>query len=425
MSAEALVRLRAGELAGSRQLDLRRCGLDGFPREIFGHADTLEILDLSSNRLDSLPDDLDRLHRLRVLFCSGNRFTRLPEVLGRCPRLRLVGFRDNRIADVAGSALPESLEWLILTGNQLERLPEDMSRCRNLRKLMLSGNRLSSLPDGLAACRELGLLRIAANAFKELPAWLAAMPALAWIACGGNPLSAARELAALGTAELPRIAWDELRITGTLGEGASGTILKAEHHASAIAVKLFKGELTSDGFPRSELAACLAAGAHPHLIPATAIVEGHPEGRAAIAMPLVPEGSAPLAGPPSFDSCTRDVYPPTARHSHDAVLAILRATASALAHLHERGILHGDLYGHNLLHDGSDGCLLGDLGAATLLNRDHRLQSCDILAFGHLIGELLERTPEATDDPLIDLQRSCLSAPGLRPSAAVLVMALR
>jgi Leucine-rich repeat (LRR) protein len=74
---QTLDALRAGDLAGARELRLHE-GLTEFPREIFGLADTLEVLDLSGNRLTRLPDDLGRLTKLRVLFCSGNPFDRLP-----------------------------------------------------------------------------------------------------------------------------------------------------------------------------------------------------------------------------------------------------------------------------------------------------------------------------------------------------------
>jgi Leucine-rich repeat (LRR) protein len=97
--------LRAGRLNGTRQL--RLCvGLGEFPREIFDLADTLEVLDLSGNQLSSLPDDLPRLHRLRILFCSGNPFRALPEVLGRCPQLEMVGFKSCQIERVPAEALP-------------------------------------------------------------------------------------------------------------------------------------------------------------------------------------------------------------------------------------------------------------------------------------------------------------------------------
>ncbi len=74
---DTLAQLRAGRLAGAQRLALS-CGLAEFPREIFALSDSLEVLDLSGNALDALPDDLGRLHKLRLLFCSNNRFTELP-----------------------------------------------------------------------------------------------------------------------------------------------------------------------------------------------------------------------------------------------------------------------------------------------------------------------------------------------------------
>jgi hypothetical protein len=113
-----LEQLRRGELAGSTRLQLA-CGLTDFPREIFALADTLEILDLSGNALSSLPDDLPRLHKLRIIFCSDNQFAVLPEVLGACASLTMIGFKANRIGAVPAAALPPALRWLVLTDNRI------------------------------------------------------------------------------------------------------------------------------------------------------------------------------------------------------------------------------------------------------------------------------------------------------------------
>ncbi|HBB77558.1 MAG TPA: protein kinase, partial [Pseudomonas sp.] len=153
-----LERLRRGELAGVTRLDLSQ-GLTEFPREIFTLADSLEVLNLSGNRLSSLPDDLPRLHRLRILFCSDNRFSEVPSVLGNCAELEMVGFKANQIHSLPAAALPPKLRWLILTDNQLERLPDEIGRCQRLQKLMLAGNRLRALPRKLAQRPRAGVLR--------------------------------------------------------------------------------------------------------------------------------------------------------------------------------------------------------------------------------------------------------------------------
>ena len=118
-------KILAAKMAGSNRLNLS-CSLKEFPRDIYQLADTLEILDLSGNELSTLPDDLDRLHKLRILFCSDNQFTRLPDVLGKLPQLSMVGFKANKIHTVSAASLNKSLRWLILTDNQISELPAEI-----------------------------------------------------------------------------------------------------------------------------------------------------------------------------------------------------------------------------------------------------------------------------------------------------------
>jgi hypothetical protein len=420
-----LQQLRAGELAGIQRLQLA-CGLTEFPREIFDLAETLEILDLSGNKLSALPDDLPRLTRLRILFCSDNQFTELPEVLGACAELSMVGFKANRIRKVSSPALPARLRWLVLTDNVIEELPEDIGRCGQLQKLMLAGNRLRSLPPSLAACSRLELLRIAANRLTELPEWLLDMPRLTWLAYAGNPFNAAHELGAATAETITAISWQQLQLQHKLGEGASGVIHQATlRHGDSerpVAVKLFKGAVTSDGLPDCEMAACISAGRHPNLIPILGQVRDHPAATHGLIMDLIAPASRNLAGPPSLDSCTRDIYAQGKRFGLQAMLAIAHGIASAARHLHQRGIMHGDLYGHNILHDENGHSLLGDFGAASLFAADSsnasRLQRLEVRAFGCLLEELIERcdTSLAMLADLAGLQAACMQdAPPARP----------
>ncbi len=411
--------LRAGTLAGIKRLDLS-CGLTQFPREIFELADSLEVLNLSGNLLSSLPDDLPKLHKLRVIFCSDNRFTDVPEVLGQCPQLEMVGFKANQIRDLPASALPDKLRWLILTDNQVRELPAQIGRCTRLQKLMLSGNQLRHLPDEIAACTALELLRIAANRFTELPDWLLHMPRLAWLAYAGNPSSDDAEALAMARQRIVHVDWYTLELQDKLGEGASGVIYRATPKLAAgpqVAVKVFKGALTSDGLPRSEKAACIAAGAHPGLIPVRGKISGHPEGTPGLVMALIAPTFRNLAGPPSLESCTRDVYPEGTVFGLETVLNIALNIATVAEHLHAQGVMHGDLYAHNILRDEQGNCLLGDFGAATFIPRqDERLaeslQRIETRAFACLLEELLgrctaPREPQHIVAALRDLQYRC------------------
>lgn len=427
MSQQTLEALRAGQLAGARDLKLA-CGLQQFPLEILSLADTLEILDLSGNQLESLPDQLAQLRKLRILFCSGNRFTRLPAVLGLMPSLSMVGFKANRIAEVPAAALPPALRWLILTDNAVETLPEDTGHCTQLQKLMLAGNRLRALPESLRDCTRLELLRIAANQLETFPDWLLEMPRLAWLAYAGNPFCAGHEASVQAALAMPGIPWSSVVLDATLGEGASGVIHRARlmapgAGAQPVAVKLFKGEVTSDGLPQCEMTAALHAGRHEGLIPVRGQVVEHPQATRGLVMDLIDPAFRNLSGPPSYASCTRDVYPESLRLAAATVLRLLRSVAAAAAHLHRQGVLHGDLYAHNLLVDEAGHALIGDFGAASLYAADggaHALglQRIEVQAFGILLGELLDVGPTAWPawPALAALQAACCrEAPVQRP----------
>ena len=395
MSLNTLEDLRAGKLAGSRRLKLA-CALSEFPREIFDLADSLEILDLSGNALSALPDDLPRLHKLRILFCSDNPFIELPAIVGQCAALEMVGFKANRIRTVPAAALSPKLRWLILTDNRIAELPPEIGRCARLQKLMLAGNQLLSLPPEMANCTGLELLRIAANRLTELPDWLLSLPRLSWLAFAGNPFC---QDGPEQTVFSP-IRWDNLQISHQLGEGASGVIHQAEWRSAQgsqpVALKLFKGAVTSDGLPLNEMNACLTAGEHPNLIAVLGKLAAHPEDAHGLVMALIDRSFRSLAGPPSLDSCTRDVYPPETRFDVDDAIRIALGIASAAQHLHAKGILHGDLYGHNILHAADGQALLGDFGAASFVPPDDpvvakALERIEVRAFGCLIEELLVR----------------------------------
>ncbi|WP_309295097.1 lipopolysaccharide kinase InaA family protein, partial [Aeromonas hydrophila] len=126
-------------------------------------------------------------------------------------------------------------------------------------------------------------------------------------------------------------------------------------------------------------------------------VGDHPSGIPALVMALIDPDFINLAGPPSLDSCTRDIYQADARFTPAALLAMVQGVASAALHLHGRGILHGDLYAHNMLHSlQEEGLLLGDFGAASCYERTDSelaglLERLEVRAFGCLLEELLAR----------------------------------
>jgi len=417
---QTLDQLKSGHLRGIKKLQLK-ADLTEFPREILELAPTLEYLDLSGNRLKALPDDFARLQNLKIAFFSENDFTEFPAVLGTCPNLEMIGFKSCKIATIPEKAFPIKLRWLILTNNQLTYLPKSIGKCTRLQKLMLAGNKLKNLPPEMAACHYLGLLRIAANRLTELPEWLFSLPQLAWLACAGNPFSYSAPV----SHNLPEISWSDLVIAEQLGQGASGVIYKGEWKIKetapktlAVAIKLFKGEVTSDGLPADEMRACMAAGAHPHLVPVLGKIAEHPAQKQGLVLELIPPDFKILGNTPSLETCTRDYYDAGTTFTLQQLLTIASGTAAAVAQLHDRGIMHGDLYAHNILINEAAKPLFGDFGAASFYDktdkeRATRLERLEVRAFGYLLEDLLNHLDSRdSNHPSVaiinNLKKTCL-----------------
>lgn len=427
---ETLSQLKGGRLLGARRVDLS-CGLKEFPREILNLADSLEVLNLSGNQLADLPDDFQRLAKLRILFCSENDFRHVPSVLGKCGNLEMIAFKSNRIETVPEDSLPPSVRWLILTDNRISKLPKSIGRCQPLQKLMLAGNRLESLPVELGSCENLELIRLAANRLEAFPEWLLRLPRLSWLAFAGNPMAAAPQ-----AADSRVLEWSRLELLDQLGEGASGVIHGAKLQGEGgveedVAVKLFKGAMTSDGLPACEMAACLAAGEHRNLIQVLGKISDHPERQEGLVMKRISGEFANLADPPSLQSCTRDVYKQGFRLSNQVAIRIAVSIASVATSLHGRGILHGDLYAHNILWKSDGECLLGDFGAASFYSSlspefGKQLERVEVRAFGCLLEELLDRCASDISPQLRRLQMRCVSEDSEgRPSFAEILAELQ
>lgn len=390
-----LEELKTGQLKGAKHIKIA-CGLYEFPIEILDLADTLEILDLSQNNLSSLPPNFDKLSKLKIAFFSDNLFTELPEVLGKCQSLEMIGFKSNQIKIVSEKALPKITRWLILTNNQIEIIPKSLGNCYRLQKLALAGNKIKKLPDEMVNCQNLELIRISANLLTEFPNWLLQLPKLSWVAYAGNPFS---EMAQIPN-NLSQIEWTDLTINEQLGQGASGIIYKStlKGFDNEVAVKIFKGEVTSDGLPLNEMNACMAAGNHPNLVNVLGKIANHPQQKEGLVMSLIPNNYNNLGNPPSFESCSRDVFNQGTNFTISQMLNISKGIASVCKQLHSLGINHGDLYAHNIMFDKDGNNLLGDFGAATFydVNSDiaEGLQKIEVRAFGCLLDDMLLNTTE-------------------------------
>jgi hypothetical protein len=351
-------------------------------------------LDLSNCNLSALPAGLpEAVPNLSILFLSKNCFREMPAVIGQCSKLQMIAFKDNGMESIHPDALQSQLRWLILTDNKLRTLPEEIGRCCLLQKLMLSGNELEQLPESIVKCTKLELVRLASNQLREPPTSLLQLPSLAWVALSDNPFLAHLNLQAESTSS-PLTLLDGIdELDGNeLGRGAGGVTRRVDWNGQAVAVKTYNGAITSDGLPEQERLISCAASALMCDCLITVLGES---ASGSLVMEYLHQ-FVPLADPPSFDTCSRDVYPDDSSSQliWDQAEVLVSGLLDALTKLHAVGICHGDFYGHNILcnQDDATKVKLSDFGAAFFYDRQSNygsmLETVELRAFAILVEEL-------------------------------------
>ena len=102
------------------------------------------------------------------------------------------------------------------------------------------------------------------------------------------------------------------------------------------------------------------------------------------------------------------------------VIKLLKGVVSAARHMHERNIMHGDFYAHNIMIDTEGNSILGDFGGASYYdnNVDDAIlvahERLEVRAFGCLVEEMLilsedDNTDCESRERLIVLKDSCLN----------------
>jgi serine/threonine protein kinase len=234
---------------------------------------------------------------------------------------------------------------------------------------------------------------------------------------------------------LPIVDEKRLVLLEKLGEGASGIVWSADWDADStgntrkVAIKIFKGSVTSDGLPTDEVKIFSKLGGAtfdtesvvdrskgikplPCVLGQTTV-----DNQLAVVLNLIPKDFQTLGNPPNFNTCTRDTFPEGFVLNMSALLSIVRDIMRAMCIMHDLHVAHGDLYAHNIMFGGSDSetvaATLCDFGASTYY---HGINKCiadkferiEVLAFGNLLEDLssiVQIEDEAEESVLQQLQK--------------------
>jgi Leucine-rich repeat (LRR) protein len=117
------------------------------PVELCLNNASLINLDLHTNKLESIPQEISQLKHLRRLNIAINQITKVPTSIGDLPLL----------------------EWLNVNDNQLTALPDSIGNLRKLIKFGIVQNKLERLPDSIGQLTQLSKLDMRRNQFRWFP----------------------------------------------------------------------------------------------------------------------------------------------------------------------------------------------------------------------------------------------------------------
>lgn len=413
-----------------RELQLNGNSITEIPAAI-RRLTNLQLLDVSNNFLSSLPEEIGDLAALTSLNAMGNSLKELPHSIGKLTALRRLGLKDNRL-ETLPSSLGKLLELheLFLTNNCLESLPEEIEGCRSLVKLQASHNKIQKLPESISQLPNLELLRVANCNITDMPKSLHAARSLSWLSMASNPVCHVPS-PRRGTVQTVRI--DDLKIGRKLGDGASGDVYEGMWQNQKVAVKLFREDCSPDGNAREEIAIASYLSDR-NLVKVLAKLDNP-----SIGLVLEFVDAIPLAEKPNSQSLLRCRWNDGILFSLNFVCNVAAGVASALEHMHARGVLHGDVYAHNVLVDTDGNATLCDYGASSAYSKNSALSSVyegmETRAFGLLLRDLIQRVDiafegmeaslDAQKQILLIIQQCTTGTPESRPRISVIARKLK
>lgn len=143
--------------------------------------ETLKVLKLDNNYLDSLPNSIFDLQQLTELWLGDNQLVDLPKQIGKLTNLKLIYLNDNFLTKLPKEIKNlKHLQGLYLERNNLDTLPIFISELAGLEYLTLQGNCLKAIAPQTKKMSKLKVLNLSNNPIhiSEVDKTLLFMPQL-------------------------------------------------------------------------------------------------------------------------------------------------------------------------------------------------------------------------------------------------------
>ena len=127
-------------------------------------------LNLSKNKLHSLPASFANLTQIKNLIFYENEFEEIPKVLNDFDNLKHLDFYKNHIKEIPDFfGTMDNLEQLFLAFNNIEEIPDTLRHLKRLKYFYIHHNELHFLPEWITEMDSIERFGIGYNHLLELP----------------------------------------------------------------------------------------------------------------------------------------------------------------------------------------------------------------------------------------------------------------
>ncbi|XP_034273647.1 leucine-rich repeat-containing protein 57 [Pantherophis guttatus] len=153
-------------------------GLSEFPEDLQKLASNLRTIDLSNNKLESLPPFIGKFSVLKSLALNHNRLTVLPEDLCKLKKLEILHLNNNQLTRLPSSfGQLAALKTLSLSGNKLQTIPIQLCSLHHIDVVDLSRNQIQSIPDTIGELQAIEL-NLNQNQISQISSQISCCPRL-------------------------------------------------------------------------------------------------------------------------------------------------------------------------------------------------------------------------------------------------------
>ncbi|ETE66888.1 Leucine-rich repeat-containing protein 57 [Ophiophagus hannah] len=153
-------------------------GLSEFPEDLQKLASNLRTIDLSNNKLESLPSFIGKFSVLKSLALNHNRLTVLPEDLCKLKKLEILHLNNNQLTRLPSSfGQLAALKTLSLSGNKLQTIPVQLCSLHHIDVVDLSRNQIQNIPDTIGELQAIEL-NLNQNQISQISSQISRCPRL-------------------------------------------------------------------------------------------------------------------------------------------------------------------------------------------------------------------------------------------------------